>query len=257
MKNVLVTGGARGIGAGIVESLAQDGWNVAFSGRAEESDVIRDGVAGLREQFGIEARYYRSDVSVAEDRARLVDAVLDDFGSLNALVNNAGVAPLQRADILEATEESYDRVMNINLKGPYFLTQRVANYMVGEKKKNPKFQAAIVNICSVSATVASVSRGEYCLSKAGVAMATLLWATRLAEFGIDVFEVRPGIIKSDMTAAVTEKYDRLIADGLTLQRRWGTPNDVGRAVAMLLRGDLPYSTGQSINVGGGMEIGRL
>ena len=257
MKNVLVTGGARGIGAGIVDALAKDGWNVAFSGRAEESDVVRAQIAELRSKYGIEARYYRSDVSVGEDRARLVEAALADFGSLNALVNNAGVAPLQRADILEATEESFDRVMNVNLKGPYFLTQRVANYMVEQKKKNAEFSAAIVNICSVSATVASVSRGAYCLSKAGVAMATLLWATRLAEFGIDVFEVRPGIIKSDMTAAVTEKYDRLIADGLTLQRRWGTPSDVGRAVAMFLRGELPYSTGQSINVGGGMEIGRL
>lgn len=256
MKNVLVTGGGRGIGAGIVEALAAEGWNVAFCGRTPV-EAMAERRAWLEETFGVRALYFQCDVSERADRERAVATTLDAFGSINALVNNAGVAPQVRADILEATEESYDRVMNINLKGPYFLTQLVARHMVEEKGKDANFSAAIVNICSVSATVASVSRGEYCLSKAGVAMATRLWAVRLAEFGIPVYEIRPGIIKSDMTSAVTAKYDKLIAEGLTLQPRWGFPSDVGKAAAMLLRGDLPYSTGQSIDVGGGMDIGRL
>ncbi len=256
MKNVLVTGGGRGIGAGIVEALSAESWNVAFCGR-KPADELKERCERLEERFGTKVVYFQGDVSNGDDRLRVFDSTLDAFGELNALVNNAGVAPLVRADILDATEESYDRVMNINLKGPYFLTQLVVRYMVEQKKKDDSFNAAIVNIGSVSATVASVSRGEYCLSKAGVAMATLLWAVRLAEFGIPVYEIRPGIIKSDMTAAVTEKYDKLIAEGLTLQPRWGTPEDVGKATAMLLRGDLPYSTGQSIDVGGGMDIGRL
>lgn len=256
MKNALVTGGGRGIGEGIVEALAREGWNVAFCGRAP-LETREDQATEFASRYGVQARYFQCDVSNTSDRERLVEQTLGSFGEINALVNNAGVAPLVRADILEASEESYDRVMNINLKGPYFLTQRVAKDMVERKKLNAGFSGAIVNICSVSATVASVSRGEYCLSKAGVAMATKLWAVRLAEFGIPVYEVRPGIIKSDMTSAVTAKYDKLIAEGLTLQPRWGLPEDVGKAVAMLLRGDLPYSTGQSIDVGGGMDIGRL
>ena len=256
MKNAFVTGGGRGIGAGIVEALASESWNVVFCGRKSvaEMETRRE---QIEREYGVRALYLQCDVSNGDDRRLAVDSALETFGELNALVNNAGVAPLVRADILDATEESYDRVMNINLKGPYFLTQLVARHMVEHKKNDASFSAAIVNICSVSATVASVSRGEYCLSKAGVAMATRLWAVRLAEFGIPVYEVRPGIIKSDMTAAVTAKYDKLIAEGLTLQPRWGTPDDVGKAVAMLLRGDLPYSTGLSIDVGGGMEIGRL
>lgn len=256
MKNALVTGGGRGIGAGIVDALAKEGWNVAFCGRGEPAQYASR-CAELKERCGIDARFFRCDVSVAEDRAALVEGAIKAFGEINALVNNAGVAPLVRADVLEATEESFDRVMGINLKGPYFLTQLVANRMIAQKQADPNANATIVNVGSVSATVASVSRGEYCLSKAGVAMATKLWAVRLAEFGISVFEIRPGVIKTDMTSSVSAKYDKLIAEGLTLQPRWGYPEDVGKAVAMLLRGDLPYSTGQTINVGGGMEIGRL
>lgn len=256
MKNVLVTGGGRGIGAGIVDALAAESWNVAFCGRTDP-ELMKARCAEIEDRYKVRALYTQCDVSNRDDRVATFEKVLGEFGELNALTNNAGVAPLVRADIMEATEESFDRVMNINLKGPYFLTQLVANYMAEQKKKNPDFNAAIINICSVSATVPSVSRGEYCLSKAGVAMATMLWAVRLAEFGIPVYEIRPGIIKTDMTAAVTAKYDKLIAEGLTLQPRWGYPEDVGRAVASLLRGDFPYSTGQVINVGGGMEIARL
>jgi NAD(P)-dependent dehydrogenase (short-subunit alcohol dehydrogenase family) len=173
------------------------------------------------------------------------------------LVNNAGVAPKVRADILEATEESYEWVMKINLQGPYFLTQAAANWMVEQKKQDASFSGCIVNISSVSSTVASPSRGEYCLSKAGVSMATKLWAARLGEFNIPVYEIRPGIIQTDMTATVKEKYDKLIGQGLLVQSRWGQPGDIGKAVAMLVRGDLAYSTGQVIMVDGGQTVQRL
>lgn len=250
-RTALVTGGGRGIGAGIVDKLAAEGWNVAFCGR-KEAGVFADRCRELQERYGVKAVYFQSDVSSATDREQLLDGILAEFGSLEALVNNAGVAPLVRADLLEMTEESFDRVMRINLKGPFFLTQRVGRYFAENK-----IAGTIVNIGSISATVASISRGEYCLSKAGVAMATKLFAVKMAEFGVPVYEIRPGVISSDMTSVVKEKYDKLIADGLTLQPRWGVPADIGKAVAMLLRGDLAYSTGQVIKVDGGMEIGRL
>lgn len=250
-RTALVTGGGRGIGAGIVEKLAAEGWNVAFCGR-KEAGAFAARCRELQERYGVKAVYFQSDVSFATDREQLLDGILAEFGSLEALVNNAGVAPLVRADLLEMTEESFDRVMRINLKGPFFLTQRVGRYFAENK-----IAGTIVNIGSISATVASISRGEYCLSKAGVAMATKLFAVKMAEFGVPVYEIRPGVISSDMTSVVKEKYDKLIADGLTLQPRWGVPADIGKAVAMLLRGDLAYSTGQVIKVDGGMEIGRL
>lgn len=250
-RTALVTGGGRGIGAGIVEKLAAEGWNVAFCGR-KEAGAFAARCRELQERYGVKAVYFQSDVSSATDREQLLDGILAEFGSLEALVNNAGVAPLVRADLLEMTEESFDRVMRINLKGPFFLTQRVGRYFAENK-----IAGTIVNIGSISATVASISRGEYCLSKAGVAMATKLFAVKMAEFGVPVYEIRPGVISSDMTSVVKEKYDKLIADGLTLQPRWGFPEDIGKAVAMLLRGDLAYSTGQVIKVDGGMEIGRL
>ena len=250
-RTALVTGGGRGIGAGIVDKLAAEGWNVAFCGR-KEAGAFAARCRELQERYGVKVVYFQSDVSSATDREQLLDGILAEFGSLEALVNNAGVAPLVRADLLEMTEESFDRVMRINLKGPFFLTQRVGRYFAENK-----IAGTIVNIGSISATVASISRGEYCLSKAGVAMATKLFAVKMAEFGVPVYEIRPGVISSDMTSVVKEKYDKLIADGLTLQPRWGVPADIGKAVAMLLRGDLAYSTGQVIKVDGGMEIGRL
>ncbi len=249
-KTALVTGGGRGIGAGIVDALASEGWNVVFCGRHPESEFAAR-VAEL-ESKGVGALYVQADVSSKPDRERLLSAALARFGSLEALVNNAGVAPNVRADLLEMTEESFDRVLGINLRGPFFLTQAVGRYFAENKVKG-----TIVNIGSCSATVASISRGEYCISKAGVAMATRLFAVKMAEFGVPVYEIRPGIIASDMTSVVKEKYDRLIAGGLTLQPRWGFPEDIGRAVAMLLRGDLAYSTGQVINIDGGMDISRL
>lgn len=255
-KTALVTGGGRGIGAGIVDALAAEGWNVVFCGRTEP-EKYAERVSAIEQKFGVGALYLRADIAEESAPELLLDKTLERFGALNALVNNSGVAPLVRADILEASRESFDRVMGINLRGPYFLTQHIARYLIEQKRLAAGFPAAVVTIGSISATVASVSRGEYCLSKAGVAMMCKLFAVRLAEFGIPVYELRPGIIHSDMTSTVREKYDKLIAGGLTLQPRWGEPADVGRAVAMLLRGDLAYSTGQVINIDGGMEIGRL
>jgi NAD(P)-dependent dehydrogenase (short-subunit alcohol dehydrogenase family) len=251
----LVTGGARGIGLGIAGCLAAEGCDLALCGVRPEAAALA-AVTDLR-ATGRDVTYVQADVSVAEDRRRLLIEVKARFGRLNVLVNNAGVAPEVRADILEASEESYDRVMGINLKGPYFLTQAVANWMIAQRKADTGFVGCIVNISSMSATVASPNRGEYCLSKAGVSMATKLWAVRLGEFGIPVYEVCPGVVMTDMTAGVREKYDRLIAGGLTVQQRWGYPEDVGKAVAMLVRGDLPYSTGQSIMVDGGLTLQRL
>ena len=183
-----------------------------------------------------------------------MDSFLADFGSIHALINNAGVAPQVRADLLDMSQESFERVMNINLQGPFFLTQLAAKKIM--ENKDGKFRC-IVNIGSVSADYASINRGEYCLSKAAVAMATKLWAVRLADEGIGVYEIRPGIIKSDMTSVVTAKYDKLISEGLTLQKRWGFPEDVGKAVRMLLSGALAYSTGQVINVDGGLTVERF
>lgn len=251
----LVTGGARGIGLGISKALAAEGYRLVISGRKDESDVA-DVVSEL-ESLGSEVLYVQSDVSSAEDRRRLLEAVAVRFARLDALVNNAGVAPLDRTDILSVDEESYDRVMDINLKGPFFLTQAAANWMVAQSEEQEGYRGSIVNVGSISATLASTNRGEYTISKAGIAMATQLWAVRLAEYGISVFEVRPGIIRTDMTSGVVEKYDRLIGEGLTLQPRWGEPDDVGKAVAMLCRDDLAYSTGQIIMVDGGLTVGRL
>jgi NAD(P)-dependent dehydrogenase (short-subunit alcohol dehydrogenase family) len=251
----LITGGSRGIGLGIAEALADSGFNLAINGVREANDV-QDAIAALSKR-GSSVLYCRGDVSKANDRERIVADVHNQFGRLDVLVNNAGVAASPRADILEATEESFDRLIGINLKGPYFLTQLVARCMIEQREADKSFRGVIVNISSVSATEASTNRGDYCISKAGIAMATQLWAHRLAEFGIAVYEVRPGIIHSDMSAAVADKYDRLIANGLTVENRWGEPEDVGRAVAMLARGELSYATGNVLNIDGGLTLRRL
>lgn len=251
----LVTGGASGIGLGISEALAREGYSLAVCGRRPESGV-GEALGALRSHGG-EVLYVSADVGDREDRERLVAAVREYFGRLHVLVNNAGVAPSERRDLLDATEESFDRVLGINLKGPYFLTQAAARWMVEQQAGDDGFRGTIVNVGSISATMASINRGEYCISKAGVAMATALWAARLGEVGIPVYEVRPGIVRSDMTAGVQEKYDALLASGLFVQPRWGEPDDVGRAVAMLARGDLAYSTGQVIMVDGGVSLSRL
>jgi len=254
-KVVLVTGGARGIGYGIATCLAQEGCDIVI-GDVQEESAVTEAVDGLK-KLGAEVLYCRADVSNAAARAQMLESIKARFGRLNVLVNNAGVAPKVRADILEATEESFERLIRINLQGPYFLTQGVANWMVAQKKADSNFTGCIVNISSISATVASVGRGEYCISKAGVSMATQLWAARMGEFDVPVYEIRPGIIKTDMTATVQAKYDKLIAEGLLVQPRWGIPEDIGRAVAMMVRGDIAYSTGQVIMIDGGFSVARL
>jgi len=251
----LITGGSRGIGLGIAEALADSGFDLAINGVREHAQVA-DALAALANR-GAAVEYFRGDVSVTADRQSIVDGIRTRFGRLDALVNNAGIPTKVRADILDATEESYDRVLGVNLKGPYFLTQLVARWMIEQRDNIDSFRGVIVNISSVSATEASINRGDYCISKAGIVMATQLWAHRLAEFGIPVYEVRPGIIHSDMSAAVAEKYDRLIANGLTVENRWGEPEDVGRAVAMLARGELSYATGNVLKVDGGLTLRRL
>ncbi len=251
----LVTGGTRGIGLGISQHLASAGFNLAVNGRREESEIA-DTLNDLR-ATGAEVLYCRADVADTANRERMVGQIRDRFGRLDVLVNNAGVAPSQRADLLDATEESFDRLIGINLKGPYFLTQSAARWMAEQHREDNQFTGAIINVSSVSATVASVNRGDYCISKAGIAMATQLWAVRMAEFGVGVFEVRPGVIRTDMTSGVTEKYDKLIAEGLTVDPRWGTPDDVGRAVTVLARGVLSYATGNVVMVDGGLTLQRL
>jgi len=254
----LVTGGGRGIGLGICKHLAAEGFDIAFSGRKPAEDV-RASIEAIREagDEGTRVVYAQSDVSDAAGRRALVETVEREFGALHVLVNNAGVAPDVRADMLEASEASFDRLIDINLKGPYFLTQLVAQWMKRQNEASAAYRGCVIYVGSISATVASVNRGDYCLSKAGIAMSATLWAARLAEFNCEAYEVRPGVTATDMTSGVKEKYDKLIAEGLTVQPRWGTPDDVGSACAVLASGRLPYATGQVIHVDGGLTLQRL
>jgi len=254
-RAALVTGGTRGIGLGIARALAGKGFDLGLNGVRREAEV-ETVVEDLR-ALGGDVHYVQGDVADGADRKRLVESLRDRLGRLHVLVNNAGVAPTARADLLEAGEESYDRVMGINLKGPYFLTQAVARWMVEQKRADEDWAGCIVNVTSISATVASTNRGEYCVSKAGLAMASRLWAIRLAAEGIPVYEVRPGIIRTDMTARVAETYDPLIRDGLVPERRWGTPEDVARAVVALATGEVPYATGTVLMLDGGLTLPRL
>ena len=251
----LVTGGTRGIGLGIARALAASGCDLAVAGQRAASDVA-EVLAALR-ATGADVHYAAGDISVVGDRARLVDDVLARFGRVDVLVNNAGRAPRVRADLLEATSDSFDEVLATNLAGPYFLTQTIARSMIDLRRRDPSARPVIVFITSVSAEMASPHRGEYCVSKAGLAMAAQLFALRLAAEGIAVFEVRPGIIETDMTAAVHEMYDRRIADGLVPEHRWGTPDDVGAAVRALVLGGVPYATGSILHVDGGLHLPRL
>jgi NAD(P)-dependent dehydrogenase (short-subunit alcohol dehydrogenase family) len=253
----IVTGASRGIGKAIALELARSGYDLVVShfGAPDESVAMETQRALV--EAGAACRMLRNDVSKAADRDKLVQLAEEAFGRCDMLVNNAGVAPTKRADLLEATEESFDRLMSINLKGPYFLTQKVANWMVRQVRADPARRCRIVNISSISAYTSSPARGEYCVSKAGVSMMTKLYADRLAEYGIGVFEIRPGIIATDMTAVVKDKYDKMIADGLTPIKRWGKPDDIARAVAAIAEGRLDFSTGQVINVDGGFHLRRL
>ena len=250
-RTALITGGTRGIGLGIARALAAEDWRLALCG-VRSHDEVTDVLA----EFHGSAQYFRADVADTADRARLLADVKGRFGAIDALVNNAGRAPRVRADLLETSEESFEEVLATNLRGPYFLTQAIAAGMLA-RTVSDSTRRTIVFVTSVSAELASVNRGEYCVSKAGLAMTARLFALRLAPHGIPVYEVRPGIIATDMTAAVKDAYDQRIADGLIPERRWGLPEDVGKVVAALLRGDAPHATGSVINVDGGLSIPRL
>ncbi len=254
-RTAMVTGGTRGIGFGIARALARDGWNLAICGRRPESEV-GEAIAELRQSKAV-VHYTAADLARPDGRARLIAGVRARYGAVNALVNNAGLAPRVRADLLDATEDSFEEIVRANLQGPYFLTQAIARDQVAKRREDPAFAASIVFITSVSADMASINRGEYCVSKAGLSMAAKLFAARLAEHGIPVFEVRPGIIATDMTAPAYESYERRISEGLVPERRFGQPDDVGRVVAALLRGDVPYATGTVVNVDGGLSVPRL
>ncbi len=254
-KTALITGGTRGIGLGIALKLANLGYDLAINGLRTEKEVSK----ALDEllSVGNSVSYFPGNISNSNERKEIVTNVLSKFGAINVLVNNAGVAPKERKDILETSEESFDHVLNVNLKGTFFLTQLVANHMIEVHKNSKDEKFSIINISSISATIASVNRGEYCISKAGLAMVTSLFATRLGKYDIPVYEIRPGIIETDMTAEVKDKYDKLIKEGLMIQARWGQPKDIGDAVAALVSGDFPYSTGHVFMLDGGLSIPRL
>ncbi len=250
----LVTGGSRGIGRAIALELGRAGWNVVVNyNRAQEAAA--ETVAEIR-ATGVKALAVQADVSSAVGRTELVQSAVG-LGRLDVLVNNAGMAPRQRVELLDVQETSYDEVMDVNLKGPFFLTQAAAREMIQHVNAHSQFRPKIINISSISAYTSSPSRGEYCISKAGMAMMTSLYADALASYGINVYEIRPGIIRTDMTSGVTEKYDALIADGLTPIQRWGTPNDVAQAVVAVAEDRFPFSTGEVLNVDGGFHLRRL
>ena len=249
----LVTGASRGIGRGIALCLAREGFNVVinYASNVQAAEEVKKEA----EKAGVAAVIVQADVGSSADRKRLADEAWSAFGRIDVLVNNAGIAPAVRADILDASEESFDKLISTNLKGPYFLTQLIVKRMLAE---GAAVGGKIVNITSISAYTASVNRGDYCIAKAGLAMMTQLYAARLAENGINVYEIRPGVIETDMTGPVKEKYDKLILqEGLTPIRRWGKPEDIGRAVVAIAKDLLPFSTGEVINVDGGFHMKRL
>jgi len=254
-KTALITGAGRGIGNGIAVKLAQDGYDTAIMDIHDE-EAISDNLKKVQDE-GAQVVYLKGDITKKEDRTIVLDAIMRRFGRLDVHVNNAGVGLKKRMDILETTEESYDFVMNINLKGTFFFTQEVANLMIKELDKIEGINPRIINISSMSAYTSSTNRGEYCISKAGISMVTTLFADRLAEYGIPVFEIRPGIIFTDMTKVVKDKYDKLISEGITPIKRWGYPEDIAKAVSALCTGNFDFSTGQVINVDGGFHIRRL
>jgi 3-oxoacyl-[acyl-carrier protein] reductase len=249
----IVTGASRGIGRSIALELASLGYDLVINRAQEQPPEVLEQAGAL----GARCEFAPGSIAEADVRARIMELTKARFGRCDMLVNNAGAAPLKRMDILQATEESFDRVLGINLRGPYFLTQLVANWMVEQRKQAPQRPLRIVNIGSISAYTSSPSRGEYCISKAGVAMMTRLYADRLAEYDIGVFEISGGIIETDMTRVVKEKYDKLIAEGLTPIRRWGQPGDLAKVVGAIAEGRLDFSTGTVINVDGGFHLRRL
>jgi 3-oxoacyl-[acyl-carrier protein] reductase len=252
----VITGASRGIGRAIALSLAAEGFDIVAIARSLDSEgmeTLGQEVDNLKTAFfpiGL-------DISCTTCHKEVVSNILERYGRIDFLVNNAGVAPLHRNDILNLTEESYDRVLNINLKGPVFFAQKIAREMIWLKNQIPDYRPAIVFMSSVSAVMSSTNRGEYCISKAGLSMASSIFADRLSEEGILVYEVRPGIIQTDMTARIKDTYDKLIAEGLVPQKRWGMPEDIGKAVASLARGDWNFSTGAVFEISGGLNIKSL
>lgn len=256
MKKVaIVTGAARGIGNGIAYQLATEGYDIAILDVFAQDDVTENVDRVIK--AGAELLYFKGDLAKTEDRLDFVKEVMNKYGRIDVLVNNAGVGPKVRMDILQTTEESFDFVMNINVRGTYFLTQAVANEMIKCKETLKDCNPKIVNISSMSAYTSSTSRGEYCISKAGVSMITKLFADRLAEYEINVYEIRPGIIYTPMTEVVRAKYDKLIAEGISPIKRWGYPEDIASVVSAFVSGKFPFSTGDVINVDGGLHIQRL
>lgn len=253
-RSALITGGTRGIGRGIAERLLGEGYRVVING-IRPPEAVTDVVDELSQLGAV--TYVSANIGDADHRDHLVSETLAAVGRLDVLINNAGITSPGRKDMLEATEDGLDLVLAVNLKGPFLLTQALAKHMIAERATDPEFRGRIVNVTSISATIATTNRAEYCISKAGLSMTTMLWATRLADHGIDVFEVRPGVIRTDMTAPAAAKYDALIEDGLTLERRMGTPQDVAAVVSALAAGDIPYSTGQVLTVDGGLTVARL
>jgi NAD(P)-dependent dehydrogenase (short-subunit alcohol dehydrogenase family) len=251
----LVTGSRRGIGLGVALELAKAGYHAVING-TKSRDESQESIRAVQ-STGVDCHYIQADISNREDHDRIISEIRSKFGRLNVLVNNAGVAPSPREDILVATEESFDRLLRTNLKGPYFLTRDIANWMIEQQQAAPDQKFKIINISSINAFTASPSRGEYCISKAAMSMMTALYAVRLAEYGIGVFEIRPGITKTDMTEVVKDKYDQLIADGLLPIGRWGLPEDIGKAVGAICRDYFPYSTGEVIHVDGGFHLKTL
>lgn len=253
-RSALVTGSTRGIGLAITRRLLAGGYRVVING-TRPPEAVGAVVDELSEMGPV--TYIAADIGRGNDRERLVVETLATAGRLDVLINNAGITSPGRKDMLEATEDDLDAVLAVNLKGPFLLTQALAKHMIDERAADAGFRGRIVNVTSISATVASTNRAEYCISKAGLSMTTMLWATRLAGHGIDVFEVRPGVIRTDMTAPVAERYESLIEAGLTLERRMGAPEDIATVVTVLAAGDLPYSTGQVLTVDGGLTVSRL
>ena len=254
-KTALITGGTRGIGLGIARKLATEGINLALNGVRPQSAVV-EVLTELRET-GVQVEYFQGNIAEKSDRESILHGMKAKFESINFLINNAGVAPRVRADVLDVAEEDFDHLMNINLRGTFFLTQSIANWMVEQKQRDNSHDFSIITITSVSARLASTNRAGYCIAKSGLSMMNQVFAVRLAEFGIPVFEIQPGVIETDMTEKVKEIYQERIRTGLTLEPRMGQPEDIGKIVATLLRGDLSYGTGQILAIDGGLMLGRL
>jgi len=250
---VLVTGGRRGIGRGIAWAFAESGYDVLINDLVEDT-AAAETLAGIASR-GAEGAFLRGDIADLREHAALVDRAFDTFGGLETLVNNAGIQVKERRDMLETTPESFDALISVNLRGPFFLTQRIARRWLTEPGSH--HARSIINLASVNSEIVSINRAEYCISKAGVSVMTELYAVRLAEAGISVFDIRPGIIRTDMTAGVKEHYDRQIDAGVAPMRRWGEPRDIGRVAAALAKGDFQFSTGSVIHVDGGLHIHRL